>query len=304
MTNPADKMRVLIVDDVPGNIKILAEILRDEFEISVASNGKTALKLALSTMPDLILLDVVMPQMDGYEVCTKLKTDPETKEIPIIFVTGQNEDMDETKGLNLGAIDYVTKPAKPAILKARVRNHIETKRQRDILHNLSTIDGLTGIANRRQFDVILDQEWRRSVRGSLGMAIIMLDIDHFKKYNDHFGHGKGDECLINVATALKNSLMRSTDLMARYGGEEFAAILPQVEHQGAERIAEKMRSSIESLKIPHPKSGTSEYVTVSLGCATIIPTRGGSPKPLLESADKMLYSAKESGRNQFKGTII
>ncbi|MBF0381726.1 MAG: diguanylate cyclase [Magnetococcales bacterium] len=304
MTTPAEKSRILIVDDIPGNIKMLAEILRDEFHISMANNGKTAVKLAVSNQPDLILLDIIMPQMDGYEVCATLKADPATQEIPIVFVTGQNEDMDETKGLSLGAIDYVFKPPKPAILKARVRNHIETKRQKDILHSLSTIDGLTNIANRRQFDITLDQEWRRSVRGSLGMAIIMLDIDHFKKFNDHFGHRTGDDCLQKVAAALEESLMRSTDLIARYGGEEFAAILPQVDHTGAQRVAENMRANVESLKISHPMSDTSRYVTISLGCATIFPTRDGSAKTLLEAADKMLYKAKQSGRNQYEGTVI
>jgi diguanylate cyclase (GGDEF)-like protein len=300
MTDAARKPRILIVDDLPGNIKILAEILKDGYDISMVTNGQDALELAAKKNPDLILLDVVMPDMDGYEVCERLKANPETKEIPVIFVTGQGEEMDEAKGLDLGAVDYVTKPAKPAILKARVRNHIEIKQQRDALAKLSTIDGLTGVANRRHFDSFLDQEWRRGVRGSMGIALIMVDIDHFKQFNDHFGHGAGDDCLKKVATTLNNSLLRSTDLLARYGGEEFATVLPQVEHHGAERVAEKMRANIEALKIPHPKSLTSEHVTISLGCAAIFPTRGGSPLPLLKSADKMLYAAKDSGRNQFK----
>jgi diguanylate cyclase (GGDEF)-like protein len=304
MTVETKTPRIMIVDDIPGNIRTLAEILKDDNNISMVTTGQEALEIAAAKQPDLILLDVVMPEMNGYEVCEKLKADPATRDIPIIFVTGQNEDRDEALGLELGAADYVTKPAKPAILKARVRNHIETKWQKEALVRLSNIDGLTGVANRRHFDHFLEQEWRRGVRGSLGLAIIMLDIDHFKKYNDHFGHGAGDECLKKVATTLNKSLLRSTDLLARYGGEEFAAILPQVERYGTERVAEKMRANIEGLMIPHPKSDTSEHVTVSMGCASIFPTRGGSPKPLLEAADEMLYAAKENGRNQFKSKLL
>jgi diguanylate cyclase (GGDEF)-like protein len=304
MTHKDKKPRILIVDDVPGNIKILAEMLTEEYNISMVTNGEEALEMAANKKPDLILLDVIMPGMDGYEVCRRLKADPVCRNIPIIFVTGQREEVDEMRGLELGAVDYVIKPPRAAILKARVKNHIHAKRQRDILSSLSNIDSLTGVGNRRKFDNFLDLEWRRCVRGSLGMAVIMLDIDHFKLYNDHFGHGPGDECLKRIASTLQNSLLRSTDLLARYGGEEFAVILPQVERNGTERVAEKMRIHVESLKVLHPKSKTADIVTISLGCASIFPTRGGSPTPLLESADKMLYAAKEAGRNQFKSCII
>ncbi|MBF0194181.1 MAG: PleD family two-component system response regulator [Magnetococcales bacterium] len=304
MKDLSRKEKVLIVDDVPGNIKFLVEILKDEYDIFMATKGQDAVDIALSNKPDLVLLDVIMPEMDGYEVCKKLKENSTTRDIPIIFVTAQDDDTQEAHGLQLGAVDYINKPAKPAILKARVKNHIETKRQRDSLEKLSIHDSLTGIANRRHFDSFLDQEWRRGIRGSLGLAIIMLDIDHFKKYNDYFGHGAGDECLKKVASVLENSVKRSTDLLARYGGEEFVAVLPQVQLHGAEAIAKKMRRVIADLKIDHPTSETADYLTISLGCASIFPTRGSSWKPLLKAADEMLYSAKNNGRNQYKSIVL
>lgn len=304
VTEMSEKPKILIVDDVPGNIKALAESLKHDYQILVATNGPDALATVASQEVDLILLDVVMQGMDGYEVCEKLKGDQATAGIPVVFVTAQGEETDEARGLELGATDYITKPAKPAILKARVRNHVESKQQKDLLASLSLLDGLTGVANRRHFDVVLEQEWRRCVRGSLGMATIMVDIDYFKQYNDEFGHGAGDSCLKKVAITLKRSLLRSTDLLARYGGEEFAAILPQVERQGVMRVAERMRACIEELHIPHPKSDAADHVTISLGCASIFPTRGSSSTPLLEAADKMLYAAKRKGRNRIMATIL
>ncbi|MBF0381118.1 MAG: diguanylate cyclase [Magnetococcales bacterium] len=304
MTQAKQQAAILIVDDVPGNIRTLVEILHADYEIYMATNGQDAIDIALSNKLDLILLDVIMPEMDGYEVCKKLKDNPTTCEVPIIFVSGQNDEIHEAQGLELGAVDYISKPAKPAILKARVKNHIETKQRKDMLASLSIIDSLTGVANRRHFDNFLDQEWRRGIRGSLGMAIIMLDIDHFKKYNDHFGHGEGDECLKKVANALEGSMQRSTDLLARYGGEEFVAVLPQVELDGAEIVAKKMCDAIADLKIDHPTSDTANHVTISLGCASIFPTRGSSSTPLLDAADQMLYNAKNSGRNQFKSIVL
>ncbi len=304
MKNTEEKARILIVDDVPANIKALAEMLDAGYKISMATTGQDAIEVVASENVDLILLDVVMPGMDGYRVCEKLKSDVTTAGIPVIFVTGQNEVKDETKGLELGAADYITKPANPAILKARVRNHIEFKRQKDKLESLSVIDGLTGVANRRHFDSFLDQEWRRCIRGCLCITIIMIDIDHFKGYNDHFGHCSGDDCLKKVAASLRNALLRSTDLVARYGGEEFAAILPLAEHQGSVLMAERMRKSVESLHILHPKSDASDYVTVSVGCASMIPKGKIISQTLVDASDKMLYAAKKNGRNQVKAILL
>ena len=223
------RQTVLIVDDAPANIEVLSEALSDEYEVLFATSGQDALDVAAEQHPDLILLDVMMPEMDGYEVCTRLKGDTKTQTIPIIFVTAMDHEEEETKGLNVGAIDYLAKPIRPAIVRARVRNHLELKRYRDNLECLSSTDGLTGIANRRRFDEFLDREWLRARRCQTPLSLILMDIDLFKGYNDHYGHLAGDDCLRHLAREMTACLRRPTDLVARYGGEEFACLLPDTD---------------------------------------------------------------------------
>ncbi|MHB8158594.1 MAG: diguanylate cyclase [Desulfocucumaceae bacterium] len=290
--------KILIIDDVPSNILILREILQEDYEIFFSTSGKEGLEIALSEKPDLILLDVMMPQMDGYEVCARLKADPLTRAIPVIFVTAMGEMEDEARGLEAGAIDYIIKPIRPSIVKARVKNHLELKKYRDLLENLSAVDGLTGIANRRHLDGVLDTEWRRALRGSEKLSLIMIDIDFFKKYNDSYGHLAGDDCLRRVANIIKESVKRAGDLVARYGGEEFAVILPSADEENAYTLAEVIRENIESLKIPHHSSEISDWLTVSVGVATVIPHIVTPPTSLIGKADEALYRAKREGRNR------
>ena len=292
-------MRVLIVDDVPDNIRVLSRMLVDDgHQISAATNGRQALKLAASCAPDLILLDGMMPEMGGYEVCAALKADPQLGSIPIIFVTALADVEDETRGLGLGAVDYITKPFKEAIVRARVRTHLELKRQRDLLQQLSHVDGLTGIPNRRAFDERLEQEWRRSVRFGEPLAAAMIDVDHFKQYNDARGHLAGDDCLRRVADALAEGLMRAGDFVARYGGEEFIGLISGVDVDGLAGVVEKLRAGIEALRIPHGASPVSPWVTVSVGAAICRPTQETLPSNLVEVADGQLYAAKRLGRNR------
>lgn len=242
---------VLIVDDVPVNIQVLAEALREEYRVRIAANGPNALAIAASDdPPDVILLDVMMPEMDGYEVCRRLKNDPETKDIPVIFVTAKSSSEDEVLGLNIGAVDYITKPFSIPVVKARVRTQVQLKVRTELLERLAMVDGLTGIANRRSFDQNLEHEWKRATRNALPISVVMIDIDHFKNYNDNYGHGAGDVCLQQVAGALRSVIQRPADLVARYGGEEFAALLPETDVQGAEMIASAMREAVSSLKLP------------------------------------------------------
>ncbi|MBF0381825.1 MAG: diguanylate cyclase [Magnetococcales bacterium] len=290
--------KVLIVDDATGNIKILQQALIDDAKIIFATSGKRALELASSEKPDLILLDIIMPEMDGYEVCKTLKNDNETKNIPVIFITAMDEVKDETKGLGMGAIDYITKPFSRAVVQARVRNHLDYKRQKDMLEQLCSIDGLTEIPNRRSFDQRLEQELRRNLRTKTPLSLVIMDVDHFKPYNDNYGHAEGDRCLKKVALALSGSLERSGDFVARYGGEEFAAIFPDTGVEGLHKMSEKMRAAIVSENIPHAHSKTEKFVTMSVGGITIDPTNSSSPDKLIEAADKNLYNAKESGRNR------
>lgn len=293
---------ILVVDDNDLNRDLLARCLKKEgYAVEVAGSGRSALSLLASRRFDLILLDVMMPGMDGYEVCRRLKQDPATRDIPVLFVTAKDDVADEERGLRLGAVDYIVKPFHPPIIKARVQNHISLKMKTDMLETLALIDGLTGIPNRRRFDETLKTEWKRSLRLGNTLAIIMIDIDYFKAYNDNYGHGTGDQCLKTVARALSGELVRPADILARYGGEEFVAVMPDTNGPGALQTAERLCSEVAALRLPHGFSRAADYVTISAGCATLQPAPGQSPRELLKRADEMLYLAKEQGRNRVCG---
>lgn len=293
------KPMVMIIDDAPANIRLLNACLAEEYSVRFATSGAAGIGIVRSQTPDIVLLDVMMPNMDGYEVCATLKADPDTHDIPIIFVTAQGDDDDEEKGLSIGAVDYVTKPFIPAVVKARVRIHIELKRLRDLLHQQSTTDALTGLANRRAFDEALNQEWSRGARSRQPLSLALIDIDFFKGFNDLHGHLGGDDCLRRVAQALQAAVpRRNGDLVARYGGEEFAVLLVGTDGEGASTVAERLRSSVAGLAIPHGRSDVAEHVTVSIGAASVAPDGGQPPDSLIAIADRLLYRAKEGGRNQ------
>ncbi len=290
--------KVLIIDDEPTNIKILAEALRAEYETLFATNGERGLRLAVEQSPDLVLLDIMMPGIDGYAVCRALKADHRIKNIPVIFITARTQLEDELHGLSLGAVDYITKPFQAPIVKARVRTHLDLKRKYDLLESLAALDGLTEIANRRRFDEALDEEWSRCLRSLRPLSLVMMDIDFFKPFNDHYGHTSGDDCLRRVARAIKRNLPRGGDLAARYGGEEFVGLLPETDSKGALEVAEKLRNAVEQLNIPHEYSSITDHITMSLGVATTVPSDEKDPLVLVKSADARLYQAKANGRNQ------
>ena len=290
---------ILIVDDVAANISILAELLRPKYKIRVATNGEKALEIAFSeNPPDLILLDVLMPGMDGYQVCARLKAFPQTKGIPVIFITGKNSEEDEINGFNIGAVEFITKPFSPVIVKARVNTHAELKSYRDFLERISYLDGLTGIPNRRKFDEYLGYAYGFAIRESFPVSMIMMDVDYFKLYNDHYGHLEGDACLVRIARAFSGAFIRKTDFAARYGGEEFACILPNTPMAAALALAEKLRLQVALLQIPHAASPAEPFVTISLGVASVLPTSDSSFKDLIGAADEALYCSKQSGRNK------
>lgn len=294
-----EKSRILVVDDERSNINVLGTILSERYDVSIALNGARALQLAVTNpQPDMILLDIQMPAMDGYEVCRRLKAAPETQNIPVIFITVMTTEEDECRGLELGAVDYITKPFRPSIVLARIKVHLELKKKRDLLERLSTQDVLTGLANRRRFQDYLGHEWRRSVRAETALSLILLDIDHFKQFNDHYGHLLGDDCLRQVAQAIVGRLKRATDLVARYGGEEFVCVLPDTSLEGAIKVAKKLHAAVCALAIPHEYSSVASHVTVSLGIATTVPTPRSEPTSLLQDADQRLYAAKKAGRNR------
>lgn len=295
-----ERQKVMIVDDSVTNIEILNHILQDDYDILCATDGAGAIELIQEELPDLILLDVVMPQMDGYMVCRQLKSNPATMNIPVIFITAKTSIDDETKGLEAGAIDYITKPINPAIVKMRVRNQVELRRYQNILEKLSIYDGLTGIHNRRCFDEYFSQELRRARRSQLPLALIMMDVDYFKSYNDNYGHPMGDHCLKKVAGALSEALRRPGDMVARYGGEEFICILPETSLTGAVSVAANMQKHVKELAVPHHYSDVSPFVTLSYGVVGVHQVSNEQSNDIiLSAADKQLYKAKKLGRNQY-----
>ncbi len=298
-TDQAHNGRLLIVDDAMENIQILNHVLGEEHEVLFAMNGERALELAHQHQPDLILLDAVMPGMDGYEVCAALRASSDVSDIPIIFVTALTTPEDETRALEAGAVDFITKPFNVAVVRARVRTHLTLKRQSDAMRELTLTDALTGVANRRSFNDAIQNEWRRCARSGMPLSVVMIDIDHFKRYNDAYGHQAGDACLKQVASTMLQCAGRPPDLLARYGGEEFVILLPQVDVPGAQTVAQRILESVRALAIPHRMSSVSDTVTVSLGVATLRPDEGGSPEGLVRCADDALYQAKKNGRNRF-----
>jgi diguanylate cyclase (GGDEF)-like protein len=299
-TDLAVNGRILVVDDAMENIQILNGALQGEHEVLFAKNGAKALELARTLRPDLILLDAVMPGMDGYAVCAALAAAADTRDIPVIFVTALNTPQHETRALAAGAADFITKPVNAAVVRARVRTHLTIKRQSDALRALTLTDGLTGVANRRAFDQRLDAEWRRCERANLPIALILVDVDHFKIYNDHYGHQAGDACLVQVGSAMRRAAGRAQDLVARYGGEEFAILLPQLSAHGAEGVAARLCAELAQMAIPHAGSATAPQVTVSMGIAGMAPGGDATPAALVQAADAVLYQAKAEGRNRYR----
>lgn len=294
----SNKPKVLVVDDVHENVEVLQTILQDEYQVFTATDGAKGLEIAAAELPDLVLLDVTMAPMNGYEVCRALHSQFATENTPVIFVTSLEDSCDEAKGFEVGGVDYITKPVNPIVVKARVGTHVKLKRRTDALRRLSSLDGLTGLANRRRFDELLGVNWSRCSRSGGPLALVLLDVDFFKQYNDTYGHQMGDDCLRAVAGVLTSHTNRIDDLAARYGGEEFVCLLPHTPLEGALKVTESILSSISQLGLPHRASKVSDTVTASAGVAVTEQFRGNSSLELLKRADLALYWAKSNGRNQ------
>jgi len=294
---------ILCIDDDRDVLSLLEKILSgmDNTIISCVT-GEQGLIEARRSRPNLILLDIMMPDMDGYEVCRRLKNDEATKNIPVIFITAKDENEFEDEGLKIGAVDYIRKPFYPSIVKSRVKTQLELKLKTAMLEKMAFLDGLTNIYNRRKFDEMLELESKRAMRSNFPLSLIMIDVDHFKQFNDQYGHAEGDACLRMIAKALQDMLPRSGDVVARYGGEEFAIILPQTDHKGAVHLAAHLIKGIRKLQMFPDHSRSAVHVTISIGVATVIPGRNNvTPLQLIEGADAMLYLAKQNGRNQYQG---
>ena len=293
-----------MVDDQPVNIQAIYQAFAADHQVLMATSGEQALALCLAKQPDLVLLDVVMPGMDGYEVCSRLKADPATRDIPVIFVTAQDGESAEAIGLDLGAVDFISKPISPRIVRARVRTHLTLKAQADLLREWAYIDGLTGVHNRRHFDEQLALEWARAVRAGSPLSVLLIDVDFFKRFNDHYGHPAGDACLRQLAGTLATALKRPGDLVARYGGEEFVCLLPDTPLPGALQLAQQFTRLVHGLQMVHPQSDAAPVVTVSVGVCCKPADTVGSAAGLLREADAQLYIAKSRGRHQACGAEL
>ena len=296
MTDQKDNS-ILIVDDEKPNLLYLNSLLSAEYSIFIAKDGREAVAKANELQPDLILMDILMPGMDGYEALAALKSSEATKAIPVVFITGLDDVDDERKGLALGADDYISKPFHDAIVQLRVRNQMKIVNQMRTIERMSMTDKLTDLANRRSFDKQLSTEWKRSARDRSPISILMVDIDKFKEYNDTYGHQQGDRAIKAVAEVIANTFKRPADFPARWGGEEFAVLLPMTDLDGALAVSEKLRSNVEGIAVPCD-DGPPTKITVSIGINTEIPTQTEDTESFVKKADTALYQAKRGGRNK------
>lgn len=296
LTAPA---KILIVDDDLINIRMLDGILHDHYDIMVAVNGEQALKRALLVQPDLILLDIGLGDLSGYDVFKYLAANEITRDIPVMFVTAHASEEEEQQGLALGAVDYVTKPYRPAIVQARIKNHIELKRQRDLLTLLTAQDSLTGLANKHGFDLFLEQAWHTAIRYQEAIAVISASIDDFKQYNDQYGHIVGNKSIKKVADVLAKNLLRKTDLLARYHEQQFICVLTKTDLQGAYYVAHKIQAALKDKAIPHHYSDVDQNMTLSLGVMAMHPHFYPSDRSvLIDSVTRLMHAAQTLGGNR------
>jgi diguanylate cyclase (GGDEF)-like protein len=297
---------ILVVDDDPvARLQLRLGLEGEGYQIAEAQDGAEGLALYQQLQPSIVLLDALMPEMDGFECCKALNAIPRETQIPILIITGLNDQQSVDCAFAAGAADYVTKPVHWPVLRQRVRRLIQqTQLQQELeaanreLRRLALVDGLTQVANRRCFDEGLEQSWLQHREEQQPLSLLLCDIDYFKGYNDYYGHQAGDHCLQQVAAMIQSTLNRSTDLVARYGGEEFVVLLPKTTTEGALQVAQQMHHRLTILAIPHYGSRVSTVVTLSIGLATVVPDGGADPQALIRAADEALYEAKHQGRNR------
>lgn len=305
--------RICVVDDDASQLSALAHMLQPEFDVCVARNGRDALRLLKRDPPDLVLLDVEMPELDGFAVCRSIKDDPLTCDLPIVFLTSHVDEATEVRGLNSGAADFITKPLRGPAVLARIRNLVRMKLLADRLRTEALTDPLTGLANRSHLMRMLRDEVLRSQRQRKPLSALLVDVDHFKAYNDHYGHLSGDGALRQVGRVLRQSMRRAGDLAGRIGGEEFALLLPDTDLAGACQVAQGLVHAMVEQRLPHAGSRTAAFISLSVGVASFVPPSGeagrdSEPLPLhgdvgedlLGRADAALYEAKRRGRNQVR----
>jgi diguanylate cyclase (GGDEF)-like protein len=297
------KATILIVDDTPFNIHILAKTLINDYEVKIATNGPAALKIIeQDKKPDLILLDIMMPDMDGYEVCRRIKQNPSNWDIPVVFITAKEGHQDQKKGFDLGAEDYIHKPFQLSLVLTRIDMLLRLKRISRRLEQVALVDPLTELPNGIALEKAVEQELQSANQDQRSISLLMIDIDHFKAFNDHYGHGAGNMCLRKVARTIESSINSKKDLLGRYSGAEFIVVLSHYDQDRAINIAEEICQNILQLKIPHAHSPVSDYVTISIGVISVSHETEINCSEMFNKAKKMLHVAKKSGRNRVAGS--
>lgn len=306
MTAFRHQLTLLIIDDDVVSISTLTSLFAKNFNIEIAQDGKSALQSIMLKDIDLVLSVVNSPIISGQELCTFVKNSQLTAHIPVMFLAEAPNLDEEDECLQMGAVDYIDKKIRPSILVSRVTNQMTMVAQQKKLAQVSCTDGLTGLANRMQLDTMLNKEWYAAVRGSHSIAALMIDIDHFKLFNDEFGHLEGDACLKMIASIIASSKRRERDLAARYGGEEFVLLLPFTDLKGAKQVAQELIESVKNRNIKSAKQASFPIVTVSIGISAFSPTlkknAASNPIDLIDKADINLFKAKQAGRNQYSAS--
>ncbi|HBN56414.1 MAG TPA: diguanylate cyclase response regulator [Lachnospiraceae bacterium] len=288
--------KILVIDDSAVQAEFIKNMLQDDYDVTVCQTAEKGLQCARTGVYSLILLDVIMPGMSGFTLLKELQETALTRHFPVILITSLDDTENEERGLILGAVDYITKPFNPVIVKARVNTHIRLFNYQMRYREQAMLDELTGVANRRSYENNSLMKWQEAIRFEVSFSVCMIDVDKFKVYNDTFGHPAGDKVLTAVAKVVSSYLKRATDFFARYGGEEFVAIFLNNSPKGAYEFMKRIRQAVENLHIPHNPS-VSEWVTISVGGYTLFPREGDSYEDCLKIADNMLYEAKGTGRN-------
>jgi len=288
---------LLCIDDETANLKVLALIFKENYKVVVCKQAKQGLKIALDILPDLILLDVVMPECSGFELIQQLKKEPSIKHIPVIFITGLQSAEDEQKGLNLGACDYIQKPFNSGIVRARVNTHLEIIRQRQLLERFAHFDSLTEVPNRRKWQIDSESQWIFAREHQEPLVLGIIDIDFFKRYNDSYGHQQGDIVLRKVANSIRRVLFDVGGEIYRCGGEEFYFYIPVVKGTRVEAVLADCSDAVSAMGIQHMSSEASTILTVSIGAIQVLPQAKYNIEQVIAQADDKLYSVKQSTRN-------
>lgn len=291
------KPTVLIIDDMHMNMFTLTHILKDEYNVCAAESGADGLEVAKNVRPNIILLDIIMPDMNGFEVIAALKEDPDTRDIPVIFITGQDSDSDEEQGLLLGAVDYITKPFSTHIVKLRIHNHLKFHKQEQVIQELSTLDPLTSLVTRKYIDTIMDAEWQKALKGNLPVSLVIFNIDNFSDYNEKYGQSNGDHALKELSKIIIRNIDGPGRFAARWSGDEIAVLMPSANAQTAMEFSENVQKNIAQERSSLDSNILTGFTT-SIGVSSATPAPGLTASTLVDDATVAVAQAKAEGRNR------